>query len=114
MKTICWLTFAAATAYNIVVSQSTDPVKKLGDKVRFLALQKNPSEQLVLLTLNELADSARGINHADADMYQELARQANLNQGTFNVPAFILNVLGGKASDLIIKTLSTSFKEKAS
>ena len=95
-----------------VTKETDDPVKKLKDKVRFLAMQKVPSEQLVLLTLDELADTARKLDHADADLYQELARQANQNQGDFKVPNFILNVLGGKASDLISKALSKSLKEK--
>lgn len=95
-----------------VTKEKEDPVKKLKDKRRFLAMQKVPSKQLVLLTLDELADKARLMNHKDADMYQELARQANMNQGKYNLPAFILNVLGGKASNLISKALSKSLKEK--
>ena len=75
-------------------------------------MQKTPSEQLVLLTLDELADTARALDHEDADMYQDLARQANMNQGQFNIPTFILNVLGGKSSDLISKALTKSLKSK--
>ena len=106
------VTTASGATSAPVTKETDDPVKKLKDKVRFLAMQKVPSEQLVLLTLDELADTARKLDHADADLYQELARQANQNQGDFKVPNFILNVLGGKASDLISKALSKSLKEK--
>ena len=74
---------------------------------------KNPSEQLVLLTLDELAEAARNIGHEDADMYIELARQASLNQGKFPIASFVPSVLGGKASDLITKALTKSLKDKS-
>ena len=71
-------------------------------------MQKNPSEQLVLLALDEPADAARSIDHEDADMYMELARQANFNQGNFPIAGFVLNVLGGKASPDNVKTIFTT------
>ena len=76
-------------------------------------MQKNPSEQLVLLTLDELAEAGRNIGHEDADMYIELARQASLNQGKFPIASFVLSVLGVKASDLITKALTKSLKDKS-
>ena len=98
---------ATPTACNPL---QTDLVKKLNVNVRLLAMQKTPSEQLVFLTLDELADTTRVLNHEAVGMYQEQARQANMNQGQFNIPTFILNVLGGKSSNLISKALTKPLK----
>ncbi len=51
-------------------------------------MQNSPSEHLILLTLHELAETARQQMHEDADMYLELSRQAHLNQGKFNIASF--------------------------
>lgn len=82
------------------------------DKVRLLCTQNNPSEGLILLALDELARKAKDCQHYDADTYEELLRQASRNQGEINIVTLTLNVLGGKASDLVSKTLSKCLKEK--
>ncbi|CAC5396543.1 unnamed protein product [Mytilus coruscus] len=89
-----------------------DNVKELKYKVRSLALQANPSEPLILLSLDELAKKARRQNDDDAETFDELARQAQRHQGSINVATLTLNVLGGKASDLVGKAMAKCFKEK--
>ncbi|CAC5408572.1 unnamed protein product [Mytilus coruscus] len=89
-----------------------DNVKELKDKVRSLALQANPSEPLILLSLDELAKKARRQNDDDAETFDELARQAQKHQGSINVATLTLNVLGGKASDLVGKAMAKFLKEK--
>ncbi|CAC5414983.1 unnamed protein product [Mytilus coruscus] len=89
-----------------------DNVKELKDKVRSLALQANPSEPLILLSLDELAKKARRQNDDDAETFDELARQAQRHQGSINVATLTLNVLGGKASDLVGKAMGKCLKEK--
>ncbi|XP_052090318.1 uncharacterized protein LOC127726986 [Mytilus californianus] len=89
-----------------------DNVKELKNKVRSLALQANPSEPLILLSLDELAKKARRQNDDDAETFDELARQAQKHQGSINVATLTLNVLGGKASDLVGKVMAKCPKEK--
>lgn len=86
-------------------------LEEIKHKVRLLATQNKPSEALILLTLDELAKKAQAIDHEDADMFDELARQAARNQGKVNIVSLALNVLGGKASDLVSKALSKCMKE---
>lgn len=45
-------------------------------------------------------------------MYEELSRQANLNQEKIDIQSFCLNVLGGNASDIVGKALSKAIKIK--
>lgn len=82
------------------------------EKVRSLALQTKPSVPLILVTLDELARTARRKGHSEASMYEELSRQANLNQEKIDIQSFCLNVLGGNASDIVGKALSKAIKIK--
>lgn len=81
-------------------------VENVKEKVRSLALQTKPSVPLILVTLDELARTARRKEHSEASMYEELSRQANLNQEKIDIQSFCLNVLGGNASDIVGKALS--------
>lgn len=82
------------------------------EKVRSLALQTKPSVPLILVTLDELARTARRKGHSEASMYEELSPQANLNQEKIDIQSFCLNVLGGNASDIVGKALSKAIKIK--
>ena len=82
-----------------------DNIKDLKEQVRNLAMQANPSEPLMLL-------KARRQNDEESETFEELARQAQRNQGTINISTLILNVLGGKASDLVGKAMAKCLKEK--
>lgn len=87
-------------------------VEKIKEKVRLLVLQNDPSEALILLALDELAKTARSARIEDADIYEELYRQASRNQGKINLVTLVLSVMGGKASDVVGKALIKSKKEK--
>lgn len=92
-------------------------MKDLKEKVRTLCLQQDPSNALILLTLEELSRTARKVSHDEADTFdtfEELARQANRHQGKLDVPSLCLSVLGGKAADAITKAISKCLKERSS
>ncbi|CAG2224941.1 unnamed protein product [Mytilus edulis] len=72
----------------------------------------NPSDSLILLTLEELAKAARRVNHDDADTFEELTRQANRHQLKLDISSLCLSVLGGKVADAITKAVSKCLKEK--
>ena len=59
-------------------NKSDDAITQLKDKVRSLCLQNDPSEPSILLTLGELARVSRRQGHVDAELYEELARQAKV------------------------------------
>lgn len=80
--------------------------------MRSLALQTKTSVPFILVTLDELARTARRKGHSEASMYEELSRQANLNQEKIDIQSFCLNVLGGNASDIVGKALSKAIKIK--
>lgn len=82
------------------------------DKVRSLALQSNPSSELILVSLEELSKTGKRYNSSEATVYEELYRQANYNKDKIDLPSFTLSVLGGKASDLVTKALSKCIKDK--
>jgi len=63
-----------------------------------------------LISLEELAGTARRLNDDNAELYEELSRQANVNRTENDVAGFCLNVMGGKPSDLFTKALSKSLK----
>ena len=63
---------------NKLEEVSRDLVTELKEKVRMLALQSSPSGALMLLTVEELAQTARRTSHAD--MFEELSRQALKHQ----------------------------------
>ncbi|XP_062574215.1 uncharacterized protein LOC134236043 [Saccostrea cucullata] len=87
-------------------------IENVKEKVRSLALQSSPSIPLLLVSLDELARITRRKGHDEASVFDELSRQANLNQDKIDVPNFCLSVLGGKASDIVGKALSKAIKSK--
>ncbi|XP_063404459.1 uncharacterized protein LOC134687929 [Mytilus trossulus] len=87
-------------------------VKNLKDLVRTLCLQNNPSDSLILLTLEELAKAARRVNHDNADTFEELKREANRHQLKLYFSSLCLSVMGGKVADAITKAVSKYLKEK--
>ena len=90
---------------------TVEAVQQLNDKVRGLALHQL-SEQLLILTLDELAKLPRQSGHVDADTYEELARQATRHQGRLDIASLCLSVMGGKVADVITKAISKCIKEK--
>ena len=97
---------------STIVQRSIQEQEVHKDKMRFLCTQNNPSEALILLALDELTRKAKDCQHEDAYTYEELLRQASRNQGKINIVTLTLNVLEGKASDLVSKILSKCLKEK--
>ena len=93
--------------------KSDDAITQLKDKVRSLCLPNDPSEPLILLTLEELARVSRRQGHVDAELYEELARQAKVQQGQLDLAHFCLTTLSGKAGDVIIKALSKCLKKQS-
>ena len=91
---------------------NNDSVESLKEKVRGLALQTNPNESLLLLSLEELARVSRKKQHSEAAVFEELTRQAVKHQGDINISSLVLGVVGGKASDVVVKALSKCVKEK--
>lgn len=75
-------------------SQTIDDieVENVKEKVRSLALQTKPSVPLILVTLDELARTARRKGHSEAYMYEELSRQVNLHQEKIDIQSFSLSV----------------------
>jgi hypothetical protein len=67
---------------------------------------------LILLTLRELAKHLRKADAEDAEVYEELARQAIRHQTKVDVTSLCLSVLGGRAADAISKAISKCLKEK--
>ena len=80
--------------------------------MRTLCLQQEPSISLILLTLEELAKHSRKADAEDAEVYEELARQAIRHQTKVDVTSLCLSVLGGRAADAISKAISKCLKEK--
>ena len=76
------------------------------------ALQKEPSEPLLLLALDELASAARHIGHVEAETFEELYRQAGRHQGDVNMASLCLSVLNGQASDVVGKALAKCQKKE--
>lgn len=87
-------------------------ITELKDKVRTLCLQQNPSDSLILLTLDELAKFSKKLDHDDADVYEELARQANRHYSKLDISSLCLSVLGGKAVDTTTKAISKMFERE--
>lgn len=92
----------------------TDEVKDLKNKVRSLALQQNPSVPLLLLLLDELAPVAKRAGHSESTLFEELSRHSHLNEKSIDVSSFVLQVLGGRASDVISKALEKATRDSAS
>ena len=95
-------------------SAKVEAVKELKEKVRVLCLQQEPSNSLILLTLEELAKTAWRVDHDETDVFEELARQASRHQDKLNISSLCLSVLGGKAADAITKAIAKCIKEKQS
>ena len=70
-----------------------------------LCPQQEPSIFLILLTLEELAKHARKADAEDAEVYEELARQAIKQQTKVDVTSLCLSLLGGRAADAISKAM---------
>lgn len=83
-----------------------DKVKEMKDLLRSSATQQEPSDQLILWNIDRLVKVAKKYDHEDADIYEELARQANRYQGRVDMASLCLTVLGGNSSDIITKALS--------
>ena len=97
---------------NKLEESSRDTVGGLRDKVRMLASQANPSDALLLLTIEELARTSRKLDSTKADTYEELSRQAFKHEGSINLSSLALSVIGSKASEDVVKALSKCVKEK--
>lgn len=73
---------AKVTLPTATTTQATEKeIEAIKEKVRLLANQNSPSEALILLALDELAKTARAVKVEDADIFEELYRQASRNQG---------------------------------
>ena len=92
--------------------KSDDTVTQLKDQVRSLRLQTAPSEPLILLTLEELSRVSRRQGYVDVEIYEELARQAKVNQGKVDMATLCLTALSGKAGDVITKALTKCLKNQ--
>ena len=80
--------------------KSDDTVTQLKVQVRSLCLQTPPSEPLILLTFEELSRVSHRQGHIDVAIYEELARQAKVNQGKVDMAMLCLTALSGKAGDV--------------
>lgn len=98
---------------KLLEQEKQSNVDLLREKVRMLSLQSEPSNALILLTLDELARLARARRHIDADTYEELARQASRHQDKICIASLCLSVLSGKASDVISKAMKQCMKGKS-
>jgi hypothetical protein len=67
---------------------------------------------LILLTLEDLAKIARKEGHEEAEIYEELSRQATRYQLKLDNSSLCLSVLGGKAADAISQAIAKCLKEK--
>lgn len=92
--------------------RNDDTVTQLREQVRSLCLQTSPSEPLILLTLEELARKSERQGHAEVEIFEELARQAKVNQGKVDLATLCLTALSGKAGDVIIKALTKYIKKQ--
>lgn len=81
------------------------------DKIKVLCTQSQPSEALILLSLDELSRLARKVNHEDMDVYEELYRQCSRMQGKINMGNLCLTVLGGKGAGTVTKAINKCLKE---
>ena len=92
--------------------KSEDTVTQLKDQMRSLCLQTAPSEPLILLTFEELSRVSRRKGHVDVALYEELARQAKVNQGKVELATLCLTALSGNAGDVITKALTKCLKKQ--
>ena len=80
--------------------------------MKSLCLQTAPSEPLILLTFEELSRVSRRKGHVDVALYEELARQAKVNQGKVKLELLCLTALSGNAGDVITKALTKGLKKQ--
>ncbi|XP_033730384.1 uncharacterized protein LOC117319740 [Pecten maximus] len=94
------------------LESSTSPkVSDIKERVRILCLQPEPSNSLILLTLEELAKAARSANHEESGLYEELLRQVHRLQSKVCLPKLCLSVLGGNESEKISKAIAKCMKD---
>lgn len=86
-------------------------IQQVKDKIKVLCTQSQPSEALILLSLDELSRLARKVNHEDMDVYEELYRQCSRMQGKINMGNLCLTVLGGKGAGTVTKAINKCLKE---
>ena len=80
--------------------------------MRSLCLQTAPSEPLILLTFEELSRVSGRKGHVDVAIYEELARQAKVNQGKVELATLCLTALSGNAGHVITKALTKCLKKQ--
>lgn len=73
-----------------------------------------PNTSLILLPIDELADTARKVNHKEADIFEELIKQAKRLQTKLDISNLCLSVLVGKDADAIGKAITKCMKENKS
>ncbi|CAC5385439.1 unnamed protein product [Mytilus coruscus] len=66
-------------------------MEELKEKVRTLCMQQDPTESLILLTLDELAKRSIIVNHEEEDIFEELARHVNRHQLKLDIPNLCLS-----------------------
>lgn len=88
-----------------------EDVLKVKERVKALAAQQDPSESLILITLDELARLSRKLGDKDMEMFEELYRQCGRLQGKVNIANLCLTVLGGQGADLVSKAVNKCIKE---
>ena len=86
-------------------------IQQVKEKIKVLCTQTQPSEALILLSLDELSRLARKLDDDDMDMYEELYRQCSRMQGKINMGNLCLTVLGGKGADTVTKAINKCLKE---
>lgn len=88
-----------------------EDVSTVKERVKALAAQQDPSEPLILITLDELARLSRKLGDKDMEVYEELYRQCGRLQGKVNIANLCLTVLGGQGADLVSKAVNKCIKE---
>lgn len=68
-------------------------------------MQEDPSMSLILLTIEDLAKTAKKVSHEEADIYEELSRQGTRYQTKLDISSLCLSVLMCKAADAIYPKL---------
>jgi hypothetical protein len=88
-----------------------EDVAKVKERVKALASQQDPSESLILITLDALARLSRKLGDKDMEMHEELYRQCGRLQGKVNIANLCLTVLGGQGADIVSKAANKCIKE---
>lgn len=79
----------------------------------FLAAQQDPSQPLILVTLDKLARLSRKLGNKDMEVYEELYRQCGRLQGKVNSEycKFMSYSSRGQGADLVSKVVNKCIKE---